>query len=386
MKKIFHVVERLDIEYGGPAYSVPHLAKNLNSKEFNNIVVGGSKGDLDNKILLDLGVEYFVKKSLIVKLGIVPLIYPKLFAKYGQPDFMFFHNLWNGITLFGFLYCLLLRIPFAVTPRGSLFKWSLHQGTLRKRIAWWVFQKKMLEKSDFVHVTSYQEADAVKELVDVETVISPNGISMAPQSGSKIEHLIEKKLQHKKIIFLGRLHKKKNIEALIEAYSASQIQNKFFLEIVGNSETVEYLNSLKQLAIEKKMSKRILFSGFVSGLAKEKLLETSALLILPSFTENFGVVVLEALSFGTPVVASVGTPWRELEEVGAGYWVDCEENPEVLVETLDKFSELSEEFFSQMCKNSIILARNYRWENCVVSLKQRLARGSYRDKQIKPRN
>ena len=93
------------------------------------------------------------------------------------------------------------------------------------------------------------------------------------------------------------------------------------LSICGTGDE-SYAASLRQLASTLGLDARVRFEGHVDGKAKEAQFAAADALVLPSHTENFGLVVAEALAHGVPVIASKGTPWGEVESEGCGIWVD----------------------------------------------------------------
>ena len=137
------------------------------------------------------------------------------------------------------------------------------------------------------------------------------------------------------MLFIGRLHPKKGIENLLQALEILGDES-LTLTIYGSGDE-SYLHSLHQLVHKLGIEKLVSFQGHVSGERKMKAFIKADVCIVPSFTENFGMVVAEALAHGVPVIASKGTPWEELMRRGCGLWV--ENTPDSLAQAVTRISE-----------------------------------------------
>jgi glycosyltransferase involved in cell wall biosynthesis len=93
------------------------------------------------------------------------------------------------------------------------------------------------------------------------------------------------------------------------------------LVIAGAGEQ-QYSDTIRARVRQLGLSENVRMVGHVDGEDKERLFDNADVLVVPSHTENFGMVVAEALAHGIPVIASRGTPWKRLEEMGCGLWVD----------------------------------------------------------------
>ena len=158
------------------------------------------------------------------------------------------------------------------------------------------------------------------------------------------------------LLYIGRLHPKKAVENLIEAVSGSEKfrASAFTLRLAGTGEA-EYVRFLEDLVRNLNMTGKIVFVGHVSGDAKQELLAAAYFSFMPSHTENFGIVVTEALAHGTPVVASATTPWAILEETKSGFWSG--NSAESLAEVIDEIIEMKADEYSQMRANSVETAQ-----------------------------
>ena len=217
------------------------------------------------------------------------------------------------------------KLPYIISVRGMLEPWSLTQGKLKKKIALLLFQYKDLQKANCLHATGKMELESIRALGFKNPIANiPNGI--------KIEQYpikdFSKKSDFKKILFLSRIHPKKGIENLINCWGNldTAIRENWIIEIVGNGDE-NYINSLQKIIIEKNMEHQITIIGPVFGNEKVNCYQSADIFVLPTYSENFGIVIAEALCCGVPVITTKGTPWEELEEVNAGRWIDIGEEP-----------------------------------------------------------
>lgn len=160
----------------------------------------------------------------------------------------------------------------------------------------------------------------------------------------------------RKLLFTGRVTP---IKGLGNAVAALPLVGDWRLRIVGPDQE-GHTNELKALAAEEGVAERIDFVGAKYGdeLAREYL--NADCFILPSFSENFGSVVVEALASGLPVIASKGTPWAVLEERKCGWWV--KNDPETLARTIQAMMTLSDEERRAMgARGRKLVEEKYQW-------------------------
>lgn len=124
----------------------------------------------------------------------------------------------------------------------------------------------------------------------------------------------------RKFGFLGRLHPIKKVENLL--YGVAKLPSPQDCELVIMGKGDDAYEQFLRSEVARLGLKNVKFSGFVSGREKFEQLAQLSCLFVPSDFENFGMIVTEALSVGTPVMASLGTPWEELNTVGCGWWTD----------------------------------------------------------------
>lgn len=214
-------------------------------------------------------------------------------------------------------YCRVFRKPLVWSPRGSLQRWDKSTRVAAKYLWERACHDLALKEKLILHTTSEDEASqSRKRFPDVRTIVVPNGVELPVEVRKSDSKGILR------ITYLGRLHPIKGIERLLEACTLlDQSSEPWHLNIAGSGES-GYANSLRLKVTELDLQAHVDFLGEVSGEAKENLFANSDVVVVPSYVENFGMVVAEALAHEVPVIAGKGTPWEGLQSNACGLWVD----------------------------------------------------------------
>jgi glycosyltransferase involved in cell wall biosynthesis len=216
-------------------------------------------------------------------------------------------------TLFS---CRLLCKPLVWSPRGSLQRWD-QSSRVASKYGWErACHDLALKEKLILHTTSEDEASQSRErFPDMRTVIVPNGVEVPGDVRKADSSGIFR------VTYLGRLHPIKGIERLLEACKLLDQSERWHLNIAGSGES-GYANSLQVKVAELALEQHVDFIGEVSGEAKESLFANSDVVVAPSYAENFGMVIAEALAHEVPVIAGKGAPWAGLQTNACGLWVD----------------------------------------------------------------
>ncbi|HEX6044883.1 MAG TPA: glycosyltransferase [Pyrinomonadaceae bacterium] len=247
-------------------------------------------------------------------------------------------------------------VPYVIRPLGTLDPWSMKQKSLRKRVFWSVVGEAMLAGAAGVHYTSEVEKEATESLLGVNHGrVIPLGVEAAPQSGFVRSH-------DPYVLVLSRLHPKKGLDVLIDAFL--EIAPRFArwrLVIAGDGPAEQ---SLKQQAASA--GDKIVFSGWLDGDDKEAILNGASLLVLPSYQENFGLCVMEALARSVPVVVSPHVNLaREIAAANAG-WIAPVEKVALAATLAEALS--NEDELSKRGRAGKLLSQRYSWERVAASL------------------
>ena len=207
------------------------------------------------------------------------------------------------------------------SPHGMLEPWIMkrHYWT-RKVPALLLYQKAAIKNADVIHATADSERDHLLELgYNRKVAVIANGIDV-----SQIQ-MKDSWQRTKTLLFLSRVHIKKGIELLINAVAELKDQMQGYHVIIAGEGDDNYIAELKTLAKDKDVDRIIEIIGGVYDEKKWRLYRQADVFVLPTYSENFGIVVAEALASGTPVITTKGTPWEELQSRNCGWWVDCKQ-------------------------------------------------------------
>ena len=307
--KMVHVVPHIDQEAAGPSYSVPRLCEALAARghevELSCLAARGAIAG----VCLDLHRELPVLRRFAVSGSFVRALRRKAAAV----DIVHNHSLWSMVNVAAGLVVPGRRAKLVTSPRGTLSPWALSRTRHLKRLLR-PLQWRALERADLLHATSEQEyAEIRAQGLRAPVAVIPNGIDVPDAAAPGA--LRDRRL----LLFLGRIHPTKCIDRLLQAWrSVAPMHSDWELVIAGHG-SPDYEQALRHLALQLQ---RVRFVGPLFGADKASAYADADLLVLPSHSENFGMVVAEALSHACPVIASTGTPWEGLVREDCGWWVD----------------------------------------------------------------
>ncbi|MFP5270575.1 glycosyltransferase [Coleofasciculus sp.] len=222
-------------------------------------------------------------------------------------------------------------IPYIVHPTGQLAPWALAQSRLKKQIYSFLIERPNLNSAAAIQCSSKGEVKDVHKFgIQVPTFTVPVGVNSfvdCPEAEArhKLHHTYGIPNQKPIVLFLSRLHYKKRPDLLIQALSQLAVKSYDFHLILAGSGETDYVNHLKKLVASLGLAKHTSFAGFVTGEDKNLLLQGSDIFVLPSFSENFGVAVAEAMAAGLPVIVTPGVQISpEIAAAKAGLVVEGE--------------------------------------------------------------
>jgi glycosyltransferase involved in cell wall biosynthesis len=225
-----------------------------------------------------------------------------------------------------------LGAPLVVTTRGMLTMWALGQSRVKKRAAWLLYQGRDLRSAKLLHATAESEVEDIRRIgLRQPVIVLPNGVEVPELARGMPSG------PRRRALFLSRVHPKKGLLNLVEAWAEVRPEN-WELVIAGPDEDGHRAEVEAHARIH---SVDIVWTGPVADDAKWDLYRSADLFVLPTFSENFGIVVAEALAVGVPALTTTGAPWELLNRERCGWWIDIGVEP--LVAALREATELDDE-------------------------------------------
>lgn len=278
-----------------------------------------------------------------------------------KPDVLHLHSLWLPVLSRALRRAKHSGVKVVLSPHGTLEPWSLNWHRTRKRIALAAYQLRDLSSVDGFFATSEGEAASIRRLgLSQPIFVIPNGVDVAHSStGGATPETPESRPGPQKLLSLGRIHPIKGLENLLTAWAQTRPQG-WVLQIAG-IDNGGHQGELERLAQRLQLGDSVVFSGPAFDHDRLDIYRGASAFVLPSFSENFGIVVAEALANGLPVIATHGTPWRSLEERGCGWWVAP--TTEGIALAIQDLVELPEDRYHDMRVRAEELARMFSWSD-----------------------
>jgi glycosyltransferase involved in cell wall biosynthesis len=325
--RVIHTVGGIAERLGGPSRTVTSLCSSI--------------GRLDGSVDLVAGVDRSSNDRLIrpdancVNLRLVDgrrfgriQFYPgvlrtltRMLDEQAQPTLIHDHGVWGHTNVAAWQAARSRGVPYVLSPRGMLEPWALEFKARKKKFAWLLYQQRIVASAAAVVATSEQECENVKRLFPkLPVAIIPNGVDLPV--AADVSSARTPDLSGGTVLFMSRIHPKKNLTGLLHAWKllTPGVNSGWRLVIAGPDEA-GHGQEVAALVRELGLQDSVGLIGSVGEDSKAAVYQSADVFVLPSFSENFGVVVAEALAYGLPVIATTGTPWQELPRRGCGWWV-----------------------------------------------------------------
>jgi len=297
-------------------------------------------------------------------------------------DVVHIHSLYQFPSTVAASYCRRYGVPYIVRPHGTLDPFLFQRHRARKWLYEVAFERRNLRHAAAVQFTSEEESIlAATHGLRLRPAVAPLGVDLddslraSARRGALAERWPET-TGKRVLLYLGRINFKKGLDLLVEAFGRIARERTDVHLLIAGPDSDGYAAKVRLWLSEQGVLDRTTFTGMVEGEAKAAALAESAMFVLPSYTENFGIAVVEAMAAGLPVVISNRVNiWREIQEANAGLVVNTDpgELARAILELLDN-SALARQLGERGCR----LARtHFSWETAgdkLMDIYRRIAR------------
>ena len=364
--RILHVVPSYipAWRYGGPIHSVHGLCKALAARGHTvDVATTNVDGDGNSDVPLARPVDlegvrvHYFPSTRLRRLYYSPGMRTFMAASMGTWDIVHTHSVFLWPTTSAARLARRHHKPYVLSPRGMLVR-----DLIQRRSPWlkrgWIglFERRNVAEAAAVHVTSAVEAQEMlamafrpRSIIDI-----PNGFDLPIETVPPDRNPASSAPY---ALFLGRISWKKGLDRLMDALPLAPGVRV----VVAGNDDEDYWPKMRAKIAALALGDRVTYKGFVEGDAKQELLGGAAFLVLPSYSENFGNVVLEAMAMGVPVIV---TP-----EVGLSGSVSstesgivCAGEPAILAEAMTRLANDSV-LRSRLAVNARRTAASYSWAN-----------------------
>jgi len=319
--------------YGGPVQSVHGLARSLvglgaDVTVFTTDIDGPGNLDvpLEREIALDgVRVWYFPVGSPRSWTR-APRLGAALALRVKEFDLVHVHGLFQYPTLVSCRACRRRGVPYVLSPRGMLDPHAIRvKSTVKKRLYLALFEGRNLKRATALHFTSAEERTLAAEMsFRTRGFVVPNGLDLVAFPDVPRSHPQRESLQNT-ILFLGRMSKKKGLDLLIPAFAQVVAAHPTARLTLAGPDNEGYLSTVEALISQHGLQDSVRYVGMLLGKDKLDALRGAAFLVLPSYSENFAMVVIEALACRTPVVVSDRVNvWPAVVQSQAGLVTACD--------------------------------------------------------------
>ena len=334
--RILHIIPAIAARYGGPSTSIGPMCSALQRCGITVEIATTDANGPDERLALSTqlaGVTTHVfARTFSERWKFSGALWRWLRRHAGDYDLVHLHANWSFATAAGAAAARRSGVPYVLRPAGMLSAYTWNRGRYGKKLYWALVERRVVSGAAAFHATSRDEAH------EIEMVQPGARVFVVPQAVNdeawQIPHAPETLRQRcgpaarqlPILLFLSRLHPKKGITDLLLP-ALTKMRSDAFLAIVGGTDdhAPTYEKEIRQTVARLGLNDRVAMLGSVQPGERWELFDGAAAFVLPSHSENFGIVVAEAMARGCPVIVSDAVQaGKHVTAAGAGQVVPCD--------------------------------------------------------------
>jgi len=379
--KILHVIPNIDVRHGGSVASCLGLCREL-ARQGDDVAIcaaGEQRPAGDGEGRQTDGVRIFDVPMSRGPYGVSVAMFNALRRVIPAVDIVHIHGIYRFHLPAAAALCVYHGVPYVVKPHGSLDPFLFRVRRWRKAAPEWLFVEPSLGHASAVHFTSAEEMMLAASTgifqhasggTVANAIIVPEGVTFDAANDIAPEEFVEAHPETRGmrlVLFLGRINFKKGLDILAKAFAlASRKRDDLWLVIAG-PDNEGYASQVRGWLGAAGVLKRSTFTGMLVGRHKQVAYRAAAVFVLPSYTENFGMTIMEALNYGCPVVISTKVNiWRDLKVAGAGIVTECDaaQVAEAILKVVENPVAARE-----MVQRGRELVRRFSWESVAADMR-----------------
>lgn len=332
--RILHVIPTMSARYGGPAKACREMSAALKDRGHDVEIFTTNYDGFGGYVAPS--VAPLSERTQDIPVHTFPVDLPPDYFRISRPlasalsenikkfDLVHVHSLYLFTTLAAGFFAKRHGVPMIIRPHGTLDPYIYPRHRYRKRVVEWLYQNRLFRRAAAVHYTTAEERDlAAPYTFERPGFVVPLGLDMAdyrplPPRGTFRARYPETRDKHV-LLFLSRINFKKGLDVLAQAFGRIAKERDDVHLVIAGPDNDALKPKVEGWLKEAGVFEKTTFTGMLMGEDKLAAFRDADLFVLPSFSENFGIAVIEAQACGLPVLISDRVNiWREIKDGGGG--------------------------------------------------------------------
>jgi glycosyltransferase involved in cell wall biosynthesis len=330
--RVLHVITGLWKDTGGPSEVIPAICNSMVDAGVDvtlATLAGDSAQSVDDAAAHGVRVLKFLP-TFRHTIWYSSELHHQIERLASAHDVVHIHGIWQFPDWAAAAAARKVGAPYVITPHGSLQPARLRKSRLKKRVSSVLADRAMLNQASCLHATAPDEADAFRMYgYRGPIAMIPNGITPAGQIEPELAASLEAEFRRdfpetngrRLLLFLSRIEPIKGVTTLARAWAECARQFPDWHLVVAGPDERSHLQEVLAILRDGGVLDRTTITGPLHGDRKTAAYLASELFVLPTVSENFGLVIGEALSHRVPVITTTGAPWPGIVEHGCGWWI-----------------------------------------------------------------
>ena len=371
---ILHIVPSVGPQSYGLGQVAVNLVKAQQALQQKSEIWCLDSQEIINKVIIDnnlskgsiKGFRCFGKGSYRVSIK----LFAELFKTRNDFQIIHQHGIWTPLSLWVLLYSRKFKIRIIIAPHGSLNKIAYNKSNIKKKIALLLYERANFNNASAFHATSINEANDIKDFgIQKRIFLINNGISkewinnsIDPEHTNDFLSKISLDSNSRIMLYMSRITPKKNLGTFINAWASIQKDFPTWHFLIIGGDEMGYKKEMQNLVKKHDIENRVTFCEPMFGEEKINAFAAAEIMVLPSLSEGFPIVILDSLGAGVPVLTSKNLSWEALEEFRCGWVVKPMETD--LENKLKLILSLDRTILENMGRNGRkLVTESFLWEN-----------------------